>query len=95
MHLPAVQHQFSRGADTDVSCHSLSLSFLAVYCLPLWVTVMIQSRVPVAAQPCDNFIYIKPFKNVFDVTSGLSPVYVVIKIDFLKERFPFNFRDKV
>ena len=31
---------FSRGFDTDVSCHSLSLSFLAVYCLPLWVTVM-------------------------------------------------------
>ncbi|AFV29179.1 hypothetical protein PHI80_43 [Enterobacteria phage phi80] len=31
---------FSRGLDTDVSCHSLSLSFLAVYCLPLWVTVI-------------------------------------------------------
>lgn len=40
MHLPAVQRQLARGADTDVSCHSLSLSFLAVYCLPLWVTVM-------------------------------------------------------
>jgi hypothetical protein len=40
MHLPAVQRQLFTRVDTDVSCHSLSLSFLAVYCLPWWVTVM-------------------------------------------------------
>ncbi len=52
MHLPAVQHQFSRGADSDVSCHSLSLSFLAVYCLPLWVTVMM----PPGAKHCVSYL---------------------------------------
>jgi hypothetical protein len=38
MHLPAV-NQLSRGADTDVSCHSLSLSFFGVL-LAVVVTVI-------------------------------------------------------
>ena len=47
------------------------------------------------AKPLNYFISVKAIQNVIGMPSGLSPVYVVIKIDFLKERFPFNFRDKI
>lgn len=41
MHLPAVQHQFFPRYRHRRQLPLVSLSFLAVYCLPLWVTVMI------------------------------------------------------